>query len=479
MLEVIRGVKNEAPFKYFEEISKIPRASGNEAEIANYLVEFAKGLGLKWYKDSANNVLILKDASIGRENEEPIMLQAHTDMVAEKNVATVHDFVNDAIKLVQEGNILRADGTTLGADDGFGVAIMMAVLADTSISNPKIECLFTSSEEIGLVGASKFDYSKIESRRMINLDSAEEDTVIIGCCGGVRTEFTIPIAKEQGNFKGIKITIGGLCGGHSGEDINKNRLNSNVLMGEVIKRINNKFSVKLAYICGGDKDNAIPRECESIIVPYDNFDACLELASNIESVLREEFIIKAKEDNGLFIKAECTNVDNCLNDEDTRKVLRVLSVPNAILRFRTVPPILPEKSRNLARIRTNDTSIEICFSSRSYYEEGLNESTSELDEVANEIDATTLHHERYPGWASSKDSKLVVDYQNAFYKVAGKKPEATLIHAGLECGLISGALEGLVAISVGCNVHDLHTPKETMELDSMDRVYEAVIEILK
>ena len=478
MLEIIRGVKNEAPFKYFEEISKIPRASGNEEAIASYLVDFAKSLGLYCYKDNDNNVLIIKEASIGRENDEPIMLQAHTDMVAEKNVATVHDFSKDSIKLIQEGNILKADGTTLGADDGFGVAIMMAVLENKEISTPKVECLFTSSEEIGLVGASKFDYSKIESKRMINLDSAEEDTVIIGCCGGVRTELSIPVTKEKGDFKGIKITIGGLCGGHSGEDINKNRLNSNILMGEVIKRIADKCSVRLAYISGGDKDNAIPRECEAIIVPND-FDGCLELASNMESILRSEGIIKASEDNGLFIKAEDANVDCILSDEDTRKVLRVLSVPNAILKFRTVPPILPEKSRNLARVRTVDRSIDICFSSRCYYDEGLNESTNELDGVAREVEATTYHHERYPGWASDKDSKLVTDYQNAFYKVAGKRPEATLIHAGLECGLISGAIEGLVAISVGCNVHDLHTPKETMELDSMDRVYEAIIEILK
>ena len=479
MLEVIKGVKNEAPFKYFEEISKIPRASGNEKEIADYLVEFAKKLGLDWYRDSADNVLIVKEASVGRENDESIMLQAHTDMVTEKNVATVHDFQTDPIKLIQEGNILRADGTTLGADDGFGVAIMMAVLSNKEISTPTVECLFTSSEETGLVGASKFDYSKIESKRMINLDSAEEDTVIIGCCGGVRTELSIPVTKENGNFKGIKITIGGLCGGHSGEDINRGRLNSHILMGVVIKRIMEKYPLKLAYICGGDKDNAIPRECEAIIVPHDDFENCLTFSSNMENILRNENVVTAKEDDGLFINIEKTVVDSCFNDEDTKKILRVLSVPNAILKFRTVPPTLPEKSRNLARVRTNESSVDICFSSRSYYDEGLNESLNELDSIAKEVGGSTYHHERYPGWASDKDSKLVVDYQNAFYKVAGKKPQPTLIHAGLECGLISGAIDDFVAISVGCNVHDLHTPKETMELDSMDRVYEAIIEMLK
>ena len=479
MLEVIKGVKNEAPFKYFEEISKIPRASGNEKEIADYLVDFAKSLDLEWYKDSADNVLIIKKASAGRENDESIMLQAHTDMVAEKNVATVHDFAKDPIKLIQEGNILRADGTTLGADDGFGVAIMMAVLSDNTISTPMVECLFTSSEEIGLVGASKFDYSKIKSKRMVNLDSAEEDTVIIGCCGGVRTELNIPVTFKKGDFDGIKITIGGLCGGHSGEDINKNRLNSNVIMGNVIKDIARMSKVGIAYIHGGDKDNAIPRECEAVIVPESKLEECYMLALLIEGAYKANGIIKADEDSGLFIKFEYAKADRQTSYEDTDRILKALSVPNAILKFREVPPILPEISRNLARVRTNESSIDICFSSRSYHDDGLNGSTNELDNLANEIGAATLHHERYPGWASDKDSKLVTDYQDAFYKVAGKKPEATLIHAGLECGLISGAIENFVAISVGCNVHDLHTPKETMELDSMDRVYEAIIEVLK
>lgn len=470
MLDVIRGVKNEAPFKYFEEISKIPRASGNEAEIAGYLVEFAKSLNLECYKDSANNVLIVKSASIGRENEEPIMLQAHTDMVAEKNVATVHDFKTDAIKLIQDGNILRADGTTLGADDGFGVAIMMAVLADNTISHPMLECLFTASEEIGLVGASKFDYSNIKSRRMINLDSAEEDTVIIGCCGGIRTELTLPVVFEHGDFKGYKLTIGGLCGGHSGEDIDKGRLNAHILMGKLLSLINDNAPIRLSYISGGDKDNAIPRECEAIF-------ACDKVEIDLEKYARS--FLKASEDNGLFVKVDVASFDKAMSYEDTQKILKVLSVRNAVMYYRTVAPILPETSRNLARIRTNENEITVGFSSRSYLEERLNESTIELDSLAKEIGASTYHHEKYPGWASSKDSKLVTDYQNAFYKVAGKRPTATLIHAGLECGLISSELTGLVAISVGCNVHDLHTPKETMELDSMDRVYEAIIEVLK
>ena len=482
MLEFIKGVKNEAPFYYFEQISKIPRASGNEEAVAKYIYDFAISLGLDATMDDAFNVFVVKKATIGRENDAPIMLQAHTDMVTEKNVNTVHDFSTDPVELIQEGNILRANGTTLGADDGFGVAIMMAVLADDSISHPLLECLFTSSEEIGLVGASKFNYKNVKSRRMINLDSAEEDTVIIGCCGGIRTEITLPVTKTKCDTNGIKITIGGLCGGHSGEDINRGRLNSNVLMGKAILEIMRSCPVTISFISGGDKDNAIPRECEAIIVPCNenDYEKCLAIASGLEKAFKDAKIIKASEDGGLFIKAESVAPFYTLSTDDTNAILRILSVDNAVLKYRTEPPILPESSRNLARVRTNDDeTVAVTFSSRSYFEKGLDDSVDELDKLSFCVGATSYHHEKYPGWMSDTSSQLVIDWQNAFERVSGKRPEATLIHAGLECGLISAELKGLVAISVGCNVHDLHTPQETMELDSLDRIYEAVIEVLK
>ncbi len=472
MLEIIKGVKNEGPFYYFEQISKIPRASKNERAIADYLVEFARARGLFCYRDEVNNVLIVKNATQGRENDPPIMLQAHTDMVAEKNVGTEHNFDTDPIELVQEGNILRAKDTTLGADDGFGVAIMLSVLENDEISHPYIECLFTSSEEIGLEGASNFDYSKIKSRRMINLDSAEEDTIIIGCCGGIRTELTVPTASEWGDFAGYRIVVGGLCGGHSGEDINRGRLNAHVIMGKILKKIYSEEKFRISYISGGDKDNAIPRECECAIATEKNLDL-----SWVNDFARE--LLEAKEDENLYVKTEKTNTPSTISENDTEKILEILSVRNGVLYFRTTPPILPETSRNLARIRTNENDISICFSSRSYLEERLDESICELDTLAERVCGTTYHHERYPGWASDKDIPLVKNWQEAFFKVSGKKTEPTLIHAGLECGLMSRELDGLEAISVGCNVHDLHTPQETMEIDSMDRIYDTMVEFLK
>ena len=472
MLEIIKGVRNERPFYYFEQISKIPRASRNEKAIADYIVNFANERGLLVYRDEVNNVLISKKATQGRENEPSIMLQAHTDMVAEKNVGTPHNFDTDPIELIQDGNILRANGTTLGADDGFGVAVMLSILENDELSHPTLECLFTSSEEVGLEGASAFDYSKIKSRRMINLDSAEEDTIIIGCCGGIRTELTVPVTFEKGCFDALRIRLGGLCGGHSGEDINRQRLNAHIIMGKILEKAYSESGARIAYISGGDKDNAIPRECECVIVPNSQCDLswAQELARGF---------LKAREDGGLYVNIEKATASAVVSCADTEKILKILGIGNGVLYYRTVPPILPETSRNLARIRTNENNIVISFSSRSYLESRLDESINELDTLASSVGGSTYHHERYPGWASDKDIPLVRNWQKAFYSVSGKKTEPTLIHAGLECGLMSRELDGLEAISVGCNVHDLHTPQETMEIDSMDKIYESMVEFLK
>ncbi|MBQ8546743.1 MAG: beta-Ala-His dipeptidase [Clostridia bacterium] len=475
MLNTIKGIKNEKLFYYFEQISKIPRASGNEGEIANYIVNFAKERELECYIDEANNVFVTKNATQGRKNEPSVMLQAHTDMVCEKNVATVHNFEKDEIELIQEGNILKANGTTLGADDGFGVAIMLAVLDDNLLSHPKIECLFTSSEEIGLVGAGRFDYAKVQSKQMINLDSAEENTVIIGCCGGVRTEMTLPVEKMPNNKTAYKITIGGLCGGHSGEDIDKKRLNAHILMGKILSSIKDVTDFNLAYISGGDKDNAIPRECVAIIVP----EECEKLEKEFEKIRGKALHrIVAKEDANLTINIEKTDTCSTFSQNDTEKILKVLSIPNAVLKYREIAPMLPSISRNLARIRTKESEIKFGFSSRSYTEDGLEYSMSELEKLANDVGADYYHHEKYPSWQDGTDSPLVLKWQDAYNKATGKKTEPTLIHAGLECGIITSRVEGLSAISVGPNVHDLHTPQETMEIDSMDRIYDTVCEFL-
>jgi len=474
MTQYITGIKNEKPFYFFERISEIPRASGNEAEIAEYICRFADERGLKYLKDENNNVLVIKNATQGRENEATFLLQAHTDMVCEKNKATHHDFSKDPIRLIRCGNILRADGTTLGADDGFGVALMLAVLDSKELSTPKIECLFTSSEEIGLVGASKFDYSNITARKMINLDSAEESTVIIGCCGGVRTRLTYPVDVEKGDFNAYKISVGGLFGGHSGEDIDKGRSNANVLMGKLLEFISGKANIRLSYIDGGDRDNAIPRECEATVICDTPLEGLWDEASSLLKGL-----ITAREDEALYTKLEKTHTSTAFSLNNTKDIIKILSVPNGVLHYRTTSPFLPRVSRNLARVRTEQEYVEIGFSSRSYLDKELEDSMSELDALASDVKGEAYHHERYPGWESPRSTPLVKEWVSAYRKVNGTEPEITLIHAGLECGIITGSIDGMEAISVGCNLHDLHTPGEAMEIDSMDKMYDVLTSMLE
>lgn len=471
-MALIKGVKNERPFYYFEEISKIPRGSRNEDGIASYIVEFAKAHSLDYYRDGANNVLVTKKASKGREGENTVMLQAHTDMVCEKNNDKVHNFDTDPIELIQNGNILMANNTTLGADDGFGVAIMLAIL-ESDIPCPNIECLFTSSEEIGLVGAGAFDYTRVKAKQMINLDSAEENTVIIGCCGGMRTELTLPVNNQKTDTPAYKIQIKGLCGGHSGEDIDRKRLNAHILMGVVLSKIKECIDFTISHIEGGDKDNAIPRECDAIIVSNGNVEGAFEKAREYALGM-----VLAEEDRGLTITISAQKVNTTLSQAETDKIIEVLSMPNAVLEYRKVPPIMPSVSRNLARVRTNKDNIQITFSSRAYTQKEILDTTAEIDKIAQKIGGSTFHHEGYPSWQDEPTSPLVLKWQEAYALATGKKTEPTLIHAGLECGVITSNVEGLSAISVGANVHNLHTPKETMEIDSMDRIYDTVCTFL-
>ena len=465
----------QAPFSYFEEISAIPRASGNEDGIASYLVRFAESHGLTVYRDATNNVFVKKPATPGREGEPALLLQCHTDMVAEKHNHVVHDFEKDGIRLVREGNILRADGTTLGADDGFGVALILAVLSDPALSHPALECLFTSSEETGLVGAGAFDYSRVSARQMINLDSAEEDTVIIGCCGGLRTDLRFPLHTAPACADGLCVRIGGLCGGHSGEDIDRGRLNAHVLMGDILQKLYALSPFCFVSLTGGDKDNAIPRECEAVILPKDKEAAASHLAAMAAEIGQ---YVQAAEDSGLMLTVENASVARVTTAEDTANILRLLSVRNGVLYQRTEPPLMPETSRNLARIRTEEDALSVAFSSRSEKERRIEESKLELDALAASLGGTCRHYAGYPGWVSPAEAALVRQWQKAYADVTGKVTVPALIHAGLECGLISAALPGLTAVSVGCNIRDLHTPAETMELDSMARIYRTLCHLL-
>lgn len=466
----------KSPLDFFKEISAIPRASGNEAGIARYLADFAAKRGLFCLVDDQNTVLIRKDGSKGRENDPALLLEAHTDMVAEQNSGTDHDFEHEGISLVFDGNILHADGTTLGADDGFGVAIMLSVLSDESLSHPPLECLFTVSEETGMIGALSFDYSGITARRMVNLDSAGEREVITGCCGGMRHDLTLPVSFETAPGEFYTLSLSGLFGGHSGEDIHKGRLNAHVTMGKLLVALRKTVEFRLVSLCGGDKDNAIPRECEARFAVRNGeaaeacFPALLKLAKSL---------VRAPEDEGMTLTLQKSTPEPLMSITDTERVLAVLALPNGVLEWNAGMPELPEVSRNLARIRTEAGAVSFGFSSRSPSLEKLGALRAALDTFAGRAGGNVRHYAAYPGWENPENAPIVRCWQNAYRTVSGEECVPTVIHAGLECGVISAALPGLEAVSVGCNIYDLHTPRERMELDSFERIYKTLCELLR
>ena len=476
MPSVIDAYLSEQIARFFEEISAIPRASLQEERVADYLVDFAAKQGLYCYRDEVNNVLICKKGSAGREAEPPLLLQAHSDMVTEVAFGEAHDFSKEGVALYREGNVIRAKNTTLGADDGYGVALMLAVLAEDTLSHPPLECLFTAAEEIGLVGAGKFDYGRLSARRMLNFDSAEEHLIITGCCGGIRTSITLPVVFEKRCGKGVHIALHGLCGGHSGEDIDRGRANSLVLMGKLLDELQKATPFYLVSLSGGDKTNAIPRDCEAVILPDDPAAALAFLEASEDFLCR---CVTSPDDKARSVHATCVDVTAALSIADTARVLEVLRIPNGVLAYRKDGKTPPETSRNLANVHTKEDCFSFELSSRSPLDEKLDASIAELDALAARLGGQSAHRSRYPGWEGAEDSPVCACWRQAYRSLTGKELETTVIHAGLECGLIRGALKDLDVISVGCNIYDLHTPAERMELDSLERIYRTLIVFLE
>ncbi|MBE6535575.1 MAG: aminoacyl-histidine dipeptidase [Ruminococcaceae bacterium] len=466
--------------KYFEEISAIPRASYHEEKIAEYLCDFARVRGLEYYRDNTNNVLISAPASAGRENEPALLLQGHTDMVCEKNDGVMHDFDTDGLELYEEDGWIRARGTTLGADDGVAVAVMLYVLDGGVSSHPALECLFTSAEEVGLDGAKSFDYSKISARRMINMDGADETLILAGCAGGMRSAVEFPITTTKTCAKYVaRLSVRGLFGGHSGEDINKGRANANILMGRVLYSLSRSSELDLIEIHGGTKDNAIPRECVALVATED-FDALRTLAEKLATRLQDGL---CRDDAGFELYAECVSENESVEVIDRSVAARIVTlmhtVKNGIFEMNHDVKGLVEWSRNLGIVSCDRKGAELVFSSRSSFESRIDASSEELDDLAHALGATTRHYNRYPGWSYAPTSEVRDAYVSAFESIFGRKPEITVIHAGLECGFISEAVPDMDIISCGPVLLDLHSPDERLDKASFERfftVIKAVIE---
>ncbi len=474
---VIKEREPASVFRFFEEISAIPRGSYHEEKIADYLVGFARARGLECHRDEVHNVLIKAPASADRKADAPLLLQGHTDMVCEKNADVEHDFLTDPLKLYVDGNLLRAEGTTLGADNGIAVAMMLALLDGEIASHPAYECLFTTAEEVGLNGALGFDYSLLSARRMINLDSEELGVVTCGCAGGLRHDLTLQAATEPFSGNALRVSVAGLMGGHSGANIKDGRANANKLMGRLLAALEGVVDWRLVCVNGGSKDNAIPRECTAVITVSDPERATDVLVRVAEEIAHEV----VREDRGLNISVDEEELQaSMLSRADTARVLALLTVPaNGVLEMNADVEGLVEFSRNLGVVRTESDRLDLVFSSRSGMESRLDASMRELSALAAVTGCTVRHYSRHPGWEYTPASAVREAYLRAYREVTGKEATVNVIHAGLECGIIRSRVPDMDIISVGPTMFDIHSPAEALDLDSVEIFWRSVQRLIE
>ncbi len=479
-------VKNEAVFRNFEKISMIPRGSGNEKEISDFLVKFGQDLGYETYQDEVLNVIIRKPASEGYEHLDTVILQGHMDMVCEKNKGTEHDFLKDPIKLKVEGNILSAEGTTLGADDGIAVAYCMSILEDKTLKHPPLEIFITVEEETGLVGAMKVDGSRFEGKKLINIDGEEEGIFYVSCAGGVRTKITLPLEKKKESVEEaiFELSVAGLAGGHSGADIHKGRGNANKLMGRILYEIKSAFGLNLYAVEGGAKMNAIPRECTAVIGVKTKKAEALKLF--LDSVMKTIHSEYRKTDPDFRISL--SQLDKLPKDrkmpwkksERNKAIHLMMAIPNGVNTMSHDIEGLVESSNNLGVITYEGDKVLFECSTRSSVASKKEELSKKLDEIAEFCDCEIRHDSDYPGWEYREVSPLRDHMVKVHAEVMGKEPQIEAIHAGLECGLFLEVINPeLDMVAMGPNMYDVHTPDESVEIDSVDRLYGFLVAVLE
>ena len=482
MQNVLRGLTPNSVFGFFEEIAQIPRCSGDERRISDYLVSFAKERNLEVIRDKALNVIIKKPAAPGYEKAPTVILQGHMDMVCEKNIDTMHDFEKDAIKLRIIDDMIYATDTTLGADNGIAIAYALALLDGKDIPHPAIEALFTTDEESTMGGAIALEGTSLEGRLLVNIDSEEEGRLLVSSAGGTKAKVVLPIVWESGRsgMKTVRIRIGGLNGGHSGMEINKGRGNANKLMGRLLNEIKGEIELHISEINGGSKSNAIPREVDVIAqVTKENYGKLEAKLQQLEAIFKNEL---RTVDPEIYIKLEAEEkpIDRVFNQETLNKLVACLVlVPNGIQSMSMEIAGLVESSTNLGVVKTVVDSIyminEIRSSVRTHKKNILNTVKLLAETTGGELRIES----DYPEWEYNPNSKMRKLFQKVYKDMHNKDAEIIAIHAGLECGVLAQKLEGLDSISLGPNIFDVHTPKEHFSISSTKNVWEYLLEVLK
>ena len=474
----LAGLEPAAVFQYFEQICAIPHGSGNTKAISDYLVGFAKEHGLEFCQDELNNVIIFGKGTSGMEDHAPVIIQGHMDMVCEKDEDCPINMDTDGLDVTHDGAYVFARGTTLGGDDGIAVAFALALLADKNIPHPPLEVVITVDEETGMEGATGIDLSQLKGRTLINIDSEEEGIFTVSCAGGARGTITMPVTRRAVYGPCVRLTVEGLQGGHSGVEIHKNRANANKVMGELLSRIQKLMPLCLTKFSGGSKDNAIPRSCSVTLVAMgSHIDRINGVCDELEKEIKEKY-------DEPEVRIYGDDVDafggNALPTDLSAKVIALLcAAPNGVQAWSKDIDGLVQTSLNLGVALLEKEQLRLTFAVRSSVNQEKRELLEQLAKLADFNDAQYSEMGDYPAWEYRKDSDLRDTMVAVYREMFGKEPEVVAIHAGLECGILSDKLPGLDCVSIGPEMHDIHTSRERLGISSTKRTWEFVLEVLK
>ena len=478
-MEAIRlaGLEPAAVFGYFEKLCSIPHGSRNTKRISDYLVSFAKEQGIRYVQDELNNVLLFQEGTCGYEDHAPVILQWHMDMVCEKDEDCPINMDTDGLDVTHDGTCVFAKGTTLGGDNGIAVAYALALLADKTIPHPPLEVIITVDEEIGMEGAAGVDLSGLKGRTMLNLDSEDEGIFTVSCAGGARGTIHLPLQRRVVYGPCVKLTVENLQGGHSGVEIHKNRANANKVMGELLSRVQQKMPICITKLHGGAKDHAIPRSCTVTFVALGMHPEQInEICDTLEKEIRAQY-----DEPEVIIRGDDVDAmgGNALTTECTAKVIALLNAaPNGVQSWSEDIAGLVQTSLNLGVV-TMGEELTLTFAVRSSVNQEKRELLAKLRELAQFHEGSYTEMGDYPAWEYRKDSPLRDTMVRIFKEMFGKVPEVVAIHAGLECGMLSEKLPGLDCVSIGPDMHDIHTSREKLEIESTRRTWEFLLEILK
>lgn len=526
---VLADLQPKEVFKYFEEICRIPHGSGDTKRISDYCVNFAKEHNLRYIQDTSNNVIIFKDGTQGYQQSEPVIIQGHLDMVCEKENDCDIDFSKDGLDLLLEGGYVTAKGTTLGGDDGIAVAFALAILASDTINHPPIEAVFTVDEEIGMLGAADIDCAPLKGRVMLNLDSEEEGSLLVSCAGGVTVTCHIDrTSEEQTEGYLFRLKVTGLIGGHSGVEIDKGRGNANQILGRVLYAMSKRMKFDIVAVNGGLKDNAIPREAYAdILIPMQTGATNTDLSAEMDieklkklcveynQILSREYQVTDSEVRIILEELSTENEGNITQDTENvtekgkaiqgsknvtekgkqresvcsqkvmtdavknRIITALVNLPGGVIKMSHDIEGLVETSLNMGILKTESQEITMSFSVRSSVQSEKEELVQKIECLMKSLGGTITTVGDYPAWEYRKDSKLRELMVEIYREQYGTEPTVDAIHAGVECGLFAGKLKGLDCVSFGPNILDIHTPKERLEIASVERTWNYVVEILR